>query len=78
MSGSLDIPSKGDFAVAPHHIRPNCRSVIQLNFEAVTTLMSGSLDIPSKGDFAVAPLSGRFDGPSTPSHSIELWKCNTA
>ena len=32
----------------------------------------------SKGDFAVAPLSGRFDGPSTPSHSIELSKCHTA
>ena len=61
-----------------HHIRSNCGSVIQLNFEAVTTLMSGSLDIPGKGDFAVAPLSGRFDGPSTPSHSIELSKCNTA
>ena len=32
----------------------------------------------SKGDFAVAPLSNRFAGPSTPSHLIELPKCNTA
>ena len=57
---------------------PKINLTLTLNFEAVTTLMLGSLDIPSKGDFAVAPLSGRFDGPSTPSHSTELSKCNTA